>query len=48
MDDGNFDIEIDPGQAWAVFNLRTGVSGGTRIGLTRTDPLAPDEDGSDG
>lgn len=34
MDDGTFDILIEAGKVWAIFNHRTGVDDGTRIGLT--------------
>lgn len=44
MDDGHFDIDIVPGRAWAVFNLRSGVKGGTRFGLTTVDRPEENED----
>lgn len=43
MDDGHFDIDIVPGRAWAVFNLRSGVKGGTRFGLTTVEQPADNE-----
>jgi len=49
MDDGHFDITIDPGSSWAVFNLRSGVKGGTRIGLTTAEhPEDEEEDDAEG
>ncbi len=47
MDDGHFDIEIGPGKTWAVFNLRSGVKGGTRFGLTTVDRPADNDETSE-
>jgi hypothetical protein len=47
MDDGHCDIDIVPGRAWAVFNLRSGVKDGTRFGLTTVErPEENEEDES--
>ncbi len=43
MDDWHFVVDIVPGRAWAVFNLRSGVKGGTRFGLTTVEGPAEND-----